>query len=76
MSNPLQAFAMNLIENRMRQDPNFGKDENARHAIDILRSGDEKAGIELANNYLQSFGCSRDEGLQRAMQFFGVGGKR
>lgn len=68
----VQQFAMSLIEQRMQKDPNFGKDENTKRAIELIRSGNEQEGVQLAKNYLNTFGVSQNQALQQAAQFFGL----
>lgn len=68
----IQEFAMNMIQQRMKQDPNLTKNQNMAQMINVIQSGDNAAGEQLANNILQTMGVSRDQAIQQARQFFGI----
>lgn len=65
----LQKMAMNLIAKNPQILQN---NPNAQAWAKIIESGDNAAGEQLANNILQSYGVSKEEALQVAMnKFFG-----
>lgn len=66
MSNPIMNFAMQMMmKNSGAQNTPMG-----REFMDILQSGDERRGIQLANNLCQSYGTSKEDALNQARQFF------
>lgn len=66
MMNPFQ-IAQQLIQ----QHPELANNPNAQHALQILASGDQKAGEEFAKNYLNSMGLTQEQAIQMAQQRFG-----
>lgn len=68
MNNPLQAFAMNMLS----QNPNISQNPQAQNYMNVIRSGDNARGEQIANNLCNSFGISREQALQMAMNFFGM----
>lgn len=67
-----QQFAMNMIQRAAQQNPNFANNQNAMNMINVIQSGDQKAGEALANNILQSMGMTREQGIELARQKFGL----
>lgn len=65
--NPAQ-MAMNLIN----QNPNVAANPQAKELIDIINSGDSARGEQMANNILNSYGISKEQGLTDAKKFFGL----
>lgn len=61
------AFAMNII----RQHPNIANNPNAKHMIEVLQSGDSVEGQKLAENLCRTYGTSKEQAVQQALQFFG-----
>lgn len=62
----IQAFAMNLLKN----NPKIANNPQAQNFIDVIQRGDQAQGEEIANNLLNTFGVSKEEGLQQAKNFF------
>lgn len=62
----LQAFAMNLLKN----NPKIANNPQAQNFIDVIQRGDAEQGEEIANNLLNTFGVSKEEGIQQAKNFF------
>ena len=71
MANPLMAFAANMIRN----NPRVSQNPNAQQMIDVILSGDEVRGQQLADNICQSYGMSREAAVGQASSFFGFGKK-
>lgn len=67
-----QQFAMNLIQQQMKQNPNFANNANMKSMIDVIQSGDAARGEQIANNLLSSMGVPKDQAIQQAKQFFGI----
>lgn len=62
--NPLMQFAAQILQsNQKMQESPIGQ-----QFTQILRTGDEQAGIALANNLLQSYGLSREEAVKQATE--------
>lgn len=68
----MQQFAMNMIQQRLQQNPQMAQNQNMAQMINVIQSGDNAAGEQLANNILQSMGVSREQAIQQAAQFFGL----
>lgn len=62
--NGILGYAMQMIKN----NPNLSQNPNSQAMIQAIESGDEKAGIEMANNILQSYGLTKEQGLTMAFQ--------
>lgn len=62
--NGIRGFAMNLIKN----NPNLRNNPQAQSMIQAIESGDEQAGIQLANNILNTYGLTKEQGLSMAFQ--------
>lgn len=57
---------MDVIEKLARENPEALNNPRSQSLLDILRSGDEKRGIEAANNILQDMGLDRNTGMNQA----------
>lgn len=62
----LKMFALNLIRN----NPNIANNPQAQEYINVIQNGDEKRGIELANNICKSYGTTPQDALANARAFF------
>lgn len=51
-------------------NPEIAAKPMAKELMSILESGNTKAGEELANNLLNSYGATRDNVVQQATSFF------
>ncbi len=58
----LRQMAMNIIS----QNPQIANNPNARAMVDAIRNGDAQAGTEIANNLLQTYGLSKEDGVAQA----------
>lgn len=61
-------FAMNLLTQNQFQPTN----QNGQEMVSAIRNNDSKRGEELANNILNSYGISKEQGIARAKQYFGL----
>lgn len=59
-------FAMKMIE----KNPNIANNPRNQQMIEVLKSGDQAKGEELANNLCESYGVSKEEAMQQAQGFF------
>lgn len=65
MTNPVLVLAQRMIQN------NRGNITNApwaQAAINAIMTGDNAAGAKIADNLCQSYGISRQEAVQQAIQ--------
>jgi len=53
-------------------DQNIMSNPNARHMLDVLRSGDGKAMESLARNLCASYGVTPEDAARSARSFFGL----
>lgn len=58
----LQQMAMNLLS----QNPQIANNPNAKAMVDVIKNGDARAGMEMANNLLKTYGISKEEGIAQA----------
>lgn len=58
----VREVAMNIIS----QNPQIVNNPNARAMVDVIRSGNDQAGTEIANNLLNTYGISKEEGIAQA----------
>lgn len=60
------SFALNLINS----NPQVANSPYAQNAIKAIRNNDAQLGIQLANNFLNSVGMTREQGMASAMSHF------
>lgn len=61
---------MQLIMNKIMNDPRIQQNPQAREILQVIQSGDSARGEELARNYCQTYGVTPEQGLQQAKNFF------
>lgn len=59
-----QAFAMNMI----KRNPAVANNPTAQEAIRAIETGDAKAGEEIANNILNSYGLTKEQAMNDISQ--------
>lgn len=64
----LKALTMNLA----MKNPAIANNPNAQAMLDVINSGDQARGEQLANNLLNTYGVSKEDALKQAKQFFGL----
>lgn len=57
---------MEVIEKLAMSNPQALDNPRSQQLLDILRSGDEKRGIEAANSILKDLGIDRNAGINQA----------
>lgn len=57
---------MMLLMNRLMSNPRFANNPMAQQALSIIQSGDSQKGEEMAMNILQSYGLTKEQGIQQA----------
>lgn len=68
MNNPLINFAMAMIG----RNPQIANNPQAQNMIDVIRNGDSKKGIEIAENLCTSYGVNKDDAINQAKKFFNI----
>ena len=63
-----QAMALEMI----RRNPQIANNPNAQELLNVIQSGDQKKGEEIAGNLCKTYGVSRDDAVQKAKQFFNI----
>lgn len=58
----IMQFAMNNLQN----NPQIQSSEMGQNFMNILQTGNAKAGEEMANNILHSYGLSKEEAIRQA----------
>lgn len=58
----IMQFAMNNLQN----NPQIQGSEMGQNFMNILQTGNVKAGEEMANNILRSYGLSKEEAIRQA----------
>lgn len=61
-----QEFALRLIE----QNPQLANNPRSADLINIIRNNDEKRGIQVAQNILQEYGISAQDGIKAVLSAF------
>lgn len=61
-----------LIGMLLQRNPAVANNPQARQMLEVIQSGDNDKGQEIANNILQSRGISKDDALNQAHRFFGL----
>lgn len=63
---------MNFALQQMQRNPNIANTPMGQQFMRVLQSGDQNAGIQMANNILNSAGVSREQGIQQARNMFHI----
>lgn len=67
MMNPFINMALNMIQN----NPNVANNVMGKEFIDILKTGDPKRGIEMAENLCKTNNTTKEEAIKQARSYFG-----
>lgn len=60
--------AINIIKN----NPNIANNEMAKDLINVIETNDYKRGEEIAMNMCNTYGVTKEQAIQKAIQFFGL----
>lgn len=66
--NNLQTFALNMI----RQNPRVANNPQAQEMINVIQSGDDARGQQIANNICQTMGVTQQQAINDARSFFRI----
>lgn len=64
----MREFASRMV----RKNSRIANSPEGQEFLRLLESGDDEAGIAMANKVLTGNGLTRNQGLQKAMEFFGM----
>lgn len=61
---------MQFLQNAIQNNPNIMSNSQAQNYINILQSGNAQAGQRLAENLLNTYGMTKEQGMAQVRQFF------
>lgn len=61
---------MQFLMAQIQQNPNLANNPQAQSYIQIIQSGDQKKGEEIAQNLLKSYGMTKEQGMAQVKRFF------
>ena len=61
---------MQFLMSQIKQNPNITNNPQAQSYIQIIQSGDQKKGEEIAQNLLKSYGMTKEQGMAQVKRFF------
>lgn len=61
---------MQFLQNVLRNNPGVVNNPQAQNYINVLQSGDAQAGQRLAENLLNTYGMTKEQGMAQVRQFF------
>lgn len=62
---------MNFVMNMLRNNPQVSNNPQAQEWLQVIQSGDQARGEEIANNILNSMGMTKEQAMQEASKRFG-----
>lgn len=62
---------MQLAMMKVQNTPELANSPMGQSFLQIMQSGNQQAGIEMANNIINTLGISRDQAIQQAMNGLG-----
>lgn len=64
----LKQIAIQALQRR----PDIANSPQGQEFLNILKSGDDAKGQQMAQNYCQSYGMSEEDAIQKVRQFFNI----
>lgn len=61
---------MQMMLNKLANDPNIMNDPMRKHMVEVLQSGDAEEGQKIAQNLCETYGVEMQDAAQRARSFF------
>lgn len=58
-----------IVDLLLSKNPDIANNPRAKAMIDVIRSGDQQKGEELAMNLCQTYGATKEEGINLAMNW-------
>jgi hypothetical protein len=68
MNDPIMQFAANMIRN----NPNIANNPRNKDLVNVILNGDSARGEQIATNLCNTYGVSKEDGIQQAKQFFNI----
>lgn len=69
MFNQNVSAAIAAAQQQMRQNPNqFQGNQNVQQWMNVIQSGNNQQGEQMANQIIQSLGISKEQAIQQATQ--------
>lgn len=66
----IKGFAMQLLAN----NPNIANNPQAQQLLEVIQSGDDQRGQQVADNICKTYGISREDAIMQAKRFFKLPG--
>lgn len=63
---------MQFLQNAMQQNPNIANNPQAQNFLQILQSGDAQKGQQVAENLLETYGMTKEQGMNQVHNFFHI----
>lgn len=61
---------MQYLQSQLQNNPSIANNPQAQNYIQVLQSGDAKAGQQIAENLLKTYGMTKEQGMNQVRQFF------
>lgn len=58
-----------VAEVLIAKNPNIANNPRAKYALEVIKSGNQEAGEELARNLCSTYGSTQEEGVNLAVQW-------
>lgn len=58
-----------IVDLLVQKNPDLANNPRAKAAIEVIKSGDEKKGTEMALNLCKTYGATKEEGINLAMSW-------
>lgn len=73
----LEQFILNAIANNPKLQEKINQNETTKNYFDVIRSGDQEKGVELANQIMNTYGLNKQDAISQSTnglaQMFGFG---
>lgn len=63
---------MQFLQNAMRQNPNIANNPQAQNFLQILQNSDSQKGQQVAENLLNTYGMTKEQGMNQVRNFFHI----
>lgn len=66
----IRGFALQMLQN----NPNIANNPEAQQLLEVIKSGDDQRGQQVADNICKTYGISREDAIMQAKRFFNLPG--
>lgn len=66
----IRGFALQMLSN----NPNIANNPEAQQLLEVIKSGDDQRGQQVADNICKTYGISREDAIMQAKRFFNLPG--